>query len=91
MNIEISAQTARNIQAALGTSDPAIISGVVERMVADEKLVKSFLEEPPSEDQRLESLRLCDQGMEEIARGEVRPAKEAIGDLATRHGLKIEP
>jgi len=89
MNIELSDQFTRKIEAAIGTSDPAIVAQILERMVSDEQLVKSFVLEDQTDAEIQESVAMCDRGMQNIAEGNTQPAKDAMRDIAAKHGLKV--
>lgn len=72
MQIEISEQASKSIQAALGSSDQAVVSHFVERIALDEQLLLSLLVEPPSESD-LQALR---EAIDEADAGLGRPFSE---------------
>ncbi|OYP28466.1 hypothetical protein [Rhodopirellula sp. MGV] len=90
MNIEISDQSTRSIEKALGTTDPVVISRLFERIVSDEQLLQSYLVEDPTDDELRQSLAMCDRGSQEMEEGKAQPADEALRKIAQKHGLNVD-
>ncbi|MEX1027060.1 MAG: hypothetical protein WD049_03495, partial [Candidatus Paceibacterota bacterium] len=89
MHIELSDQSAKDIQAAIGTTDPVVVTRIFELIASDKQLVQSFLLPEQTNEELQESLAMCDRGMQDIAEGKTKPAKETLRDIAAKHGLKI--
>lgn len=89
MNFELSDQATRNIQAAIGTTDPGIIQQIIERMASDAQLVQSFAIRDLTEEELQESLAMCDRGVQDIEDGKTQLANDALREIAIKHGLNV--
>jgi len=89
MHIELSDQSAKEIQAAIGTTDPVVVTRLFERIASDKQLVQSFLLPEQTDEELQQSLAMCDRGMQDVADGKTKPAKETLRNIAAKHGLKI--
>ncbi|QDU98593.1 hypothetical protein [Lignipirellula cremea] len=94
MNVEISDQVTRQIEAILAQSGrtevASSISRIVERVAADDQLLLSLLLEEPTAPELAQSLELIDRSMEEVAAGQTEPMKEALREIAAKYKLKID-
>ncbi len=90
MNIQISDVATKQLEALIGSSDPAAIASVVERFAQNEQLVLAALLERRSEDEIRHSAAECDDAMRRIQAGEGRPLGEAMTALANKLGLELQ-
>lgn len=90
MNIEISEQVSKRIEAIIGTSDVAVIRRLVERIAEDEQLLQSLMQDPPSDSDLRESLAACDRGREDVAHSKTVPMKQALSEIASELGIKLD-
>lgn len=97
MNVEISDQVTKQIEAVLANVDhnadhakvALSINRIVERVAADDQLLLSFLVEDPTEEEMAANLERIDRGMADVEAGRTRPMREALDDIAGKLGLSI--
>lgn len=89
MNIEISDQTTKKIEAVIGTSDPETVGRFLERIAQDEQLLQAFMLEDPSDEELRESAAMCERGMEDIKAGRSKPFDDAMNSVRDRLGFEL--
>ena len=90
MNIQISEFATKQLEALIGSSDPAAIASVVERFAQNEQLVLAALLESRSEEEVRRSAAECDNAMQRIQAGEGRPLGETMTAIADKLGLELQ-
>lgn len=83
MNIEISDQATKRIQAAIGTTDPKLVGQIIERIAQDEQLLLSYCFADPS-DADLKAIR---EGIDDAQAGNTQPLGEFDAEFRSRHGF----
>jgi prevent-host-death family protein len=81
--------TKRYVRKLKTTGKPVIltVNGGAELVVQSAKAYQELLEDR----ELLDSLRRISRGLEQARRGEGRPAREFVNELARKHGISLRP
>lgn len=83
MNVEVSEETAKRIEAIFGVTDGEILARILDRVATDEQLLKSLFMDDPSE-QDLQAIR---EGIADAETGRVRSIEEFDREFRARNGF----
>ncbi len=99
MSIELSEQAWRKLSTMIGSSDPAAVARLIERLADNEHIVRALIDAPtvPDEDPRgtltesqlRENVATMKRGEADICAGKGTDMATSIREIAAKHGLDI--
>jgi hypothetical protein len=83
MNIQLSDDATKKIEAVIGTSDPETVSRFFERIAGDEQLLQSFMLDDPNE----EDIQAIREGIADADAGRVQSLAKFDAEFRLRNNM----